>query len=253
MGISRQELKSRAKLTIRETKPSPLMVALVYTAILILFNYLQNRLLGINNMTYEEYYALIERAVESGRYFHVLNERFDFSTQSVLLRMAVQIVTTIIGAGFSLYCLRISRGIQSGVGTLLDGFGMVWKIVCLFILQSIFIFLWTLLFVFPGIVAFYRYRQALYLLLDHPDWSAMECIRTSRQMMHGRKMELFVLDLSFILWTLLTGFNIIGIFISIWLHIYQELTFVNYYNAILDAPVSRRGAERAEDNWTSHE
>lgn len=253
MGISRQELKSRAKLTIRETKPSPLMTALVYTGILMLFTYLQNRLLGIGNMTYEEYYALIERAAESGQYYYVLNEHFDFSAQAALLRFAIQAVTVLIGAGFSLYCLRISRGIQSGIGTLLDGFGMIGKILWLFVLQSVFIVLWSLLFFIPGIIAAYRYRQALYLLLDHPDWSPMECIRTSKQMMHGRKMELFILDLSFILWTFLTGFNIIGIFITIWLHIYQELTFVNYYNAILDAPLSRRGADREADSWTGHE
>ena len=250
MGISRQELKLQAKLTIRETKPNPLMVALVYTLILILFNYLQSRLLGGGSMTYDELYSLVEKALASGNtqaYYSVMSKYFDFSTQAMLLRLAIRVVTALVGAGFSLYCLRIARGVPSGIGTLLDGFGMIGKILAVLILQYVFIALWSLLLFIPGIVAAYRYRQALYLQLDHPDWSAMECIRTSKQMMHGRKWELFVLDLSFILWVFLTGFSVIGILVSIWLYIYQELTFVNYYNAILNAPISRRGAGQADD------
>ena len=68
---------------------------------------------------------------------------------------------------------------------------------------QLFTALWSLLFVIPGIIASYRYRMAVYLYLDDPDKGILDCIRESKEMMIGHKFELFVLDLSFILWFLL--------------------------------------------------
>lgn len=252
MGISREELKSQAKITIRETKPSPILVSVVYTAILVLFSILLYRILGIDHLGSEEYIEIVEQLVSDGDFHHVLDQYLDFSTQAILLQLAIRVVSVIVSAGFSIYCLRISRKIESSVGTLLDGFGMILKILGITILQSVFIFLWSLLFVFPGIIALYRYSQALYLQLDHPDWSPLECIRTSKQMMRGRKMELFVLEVSFILWSLLAGLSYIGIFISIWLYIYKELTLVNYYNTLLKNLSMQCDQDKNSDTWINH-
>lgn len=80
------------------------------------------------------------------------------------------------------------------------------------ILTGIFIFLWSLLLIIPGIIAAYRYRMALYLLLDNPNMSVYQCIRESKRMMVGHKAELFVLDLSFLGWYILSAVP----FVSIW-------------------------------------
>ena len=72
------------------------------------------------------------------------------------------------------------------------------------LLVQIYIMLWTLLFYIPGIVKSYSYAMTPYILLDKPELSATDAITESRKMMNGHKMELFILDLSFIGWILLS-------------------------------------------------
>ena len=68
------------------------------------------------------------------------------------------------------------------------------------LMTSLFTFLWSLLFVIPGIVKAYAYSMAYYIKLDHPDYGWNACITASRQLMDGHKWEKFVLDLSFLGW-----------------------------------------------------
>lgn len=70
-------------------------------------------------------------------------------------------------------------------------------------MQNLYIFLWTLLLVIPGIVKSYSYRMVPYIMAEQPDINYRDAIRISREMMDGEKMNTFVLDLSFILWGLL--------------------------------------------------
>ena len=71
------------------------------------------------------------------------------------------------------------------------------------LLQKLFIALWSLLFIVPGIIKGYSYRMAPYIRADHPEMSAMDCIRVSKAMMDGQKKNAFVLDLSFLGWIVL--------------------------------------------------
>ncbi len=71
------------------------------------------------------------------------------------------------------------------------------------LLVSLYTFLWSLLFIIPGIVKSYSYAMTPYILLDRPELSATDAIKESEKMMNGHKMDLFILDLSFIGWILL--------------------------------------------------
>ena len=71
-------------------------------------------------------------------------------------------------------------------------------------LEGLFIALWSLLFIIPGIVKAYSYRLVPYIISDNPDMSATEAITKSRELMKGNKWNVFVLDLSFILWAVLS-------------------------------------------------
>lgn len=71
------------------------------------------------------------------------------------------------------------------------------------IVKSIFLMLWTLLFIIPGIIKCYSYAMAEYLMARESDLTAMEAIQKSRTLMAGNKMRLFMLNLSFIGWILL--------------------------------------------------
>ena len=80
--------------------------------------------------------------------------------------------------------------------------------------RDIFIFLWTLLLIVPGIVKSYEYRMVPYVLAENPDLSREEAFALSKRMMDGDKMNAFILDLSFIGWAILTilTFGLVGIF-----------------------------------------
>lgn len=79
--------------------------------------------------------------------------------------------------------------------TLKQAFAFALKSVPVTLLMVVTIFLWTLLFVVPGIVKMFAYSQALFIKADHPDWSASKCIKYSDQMMRGRKGKCFLLML----------------------------------------------------------
>ncbi len=82
------------------------------------------------------------------------------------------------------------------------------------LLTDIFVVLWSLLLIIPGIVKSYSYAMVPFLLSDNPDLQPMDAIRKSSQMMDGYKWQAFVLDLSFIGWGILSmcTLGILGIF-----------------------------------------
>ena len=84
-------------------------------------------------------------------------------------------------------------------------FWVFWKTLVLYLLYTIKVWLWSLLFVVPGIIATFRYAQCFYLQVDHPDWGASQCIRESSRLMRGNKWKLFCVQLSFIGWMILAS------------------------------------------------
>ena len=73
--------------------------------------------------------------------------------------------------------------------------------------RDLYTFLWSLLFIIPGVVKAYEYRMIPYLLAENPEMSKEEAFAISKQMMSGQKWRTFVLDLSFFGWILLSGFT----------------------------------------------
>lgn len=105
-----------------------------------------------------------------------------------------------------------------------------WKAIGLILVEGILICLWSCLFYIPGIIKSFSYSQALNILNENPDMGIMDCITESRRMMDGHKMDLFVLQLSFIPWILLTCVTcgIAGIYV----YPYMTLTQMNFYHRI---------------------
>lgn len=113
----------------------------------------------------------------------------------------------------------------TGVGEILFSFksGYYGKTVVTMLLRNLYIFLWGLLFIIPGIIKSYEYRMIPYLLADAPDLSREEAFKISKELMDGQKMNAFVLDLSFIGWKLLSACTcgLLGIF---YVNPYQHAT-----------------------------
>lgn len=72
------------------------------------------------------------------------------------------------------------------------------------LLYTLYIFLWSLLFIIPGIIKKYAYAMSFYIAYDNPELSASEVLKESERMMKGNKGKLFILRLSFIGWILLS-------------------------------------------------
>lgn len=105
------------------------------------------------------------------------------------------------------------------------------NIVKTIFMRNLFTFLWFLLLIIPGIIKTYEYRMIPYLLCENPNLSFNEARAISAQMMDGEKWDTFVLDLSFILWHILSAvtFGLVGIF---WVGPYTAYTDVELFKAL---------------------
>lgn len=119
-----------------------------------------------------------------------------------------------------------SVGIEDAFGGFLN-FG---KALGLYLWQLLWVLLWSLLFIIPGIIKAYSYYMSFYILADHPEMSVREAMNESKRMTDGYKMDLFILDLSFMGWALLCVLTLgIGYF---WLFPYMQVTGANVYKKI---------------------
>ena len=114
-------------------------------------------------------------------------------------------VTGLVSLGYISLYISLLRGktptFEGSISAITENIGT--KFVST-LLVSLYTFLWSLLFIIPGIVKSYSYAMTPYILLDRPELSATDAIKESEKMMNGHKMELFILDLYFIGWILLS-------------------------------------------------
>ena len=126
-----------------------------------------------------------------------------------------------ITLGYATIMLQISRKQSSKFEQLFHGFKRFGVALGTFILSFIFIILWTLLLIIPGIIAFLRYSQIWYILSEDEYINPMDAIRKSTEMMVGNKWKLFCLYCRFMGWfilcilTLGLGFIVLGPYISV--------------------------------------
>ena len=124
------------------------------------------------------------------------------------------IFAAILAFGFSVTVLKATRDDEKRwFSDSFGGFRRPLEVMWLMVLMNLRVFLWSLVFLVPGIVAAYRYRQAWYLKSENPDWSAARCLKESGQMMKGHKGQAFALDLSYLGWFVLTTV-VLGIFLG---------------------------------------
>ena len=115
---------------------------------------------------------------------------------------------------------------------LFGGFNDFGQTFLLGFLSTLFISLWSLLFVIPGIVKTYSYSMIYYIKADHPEYDWKQCIDESRRIMNGHKMDLFLLQLSFIGWHILSVFTL-GI-LEIWILPWQKISETKFILEIKD-------------------
>lgn len=144
------------------------------------------------------------------------------------------IVSPPLSIGLILIYLGLLKGEEAKVGKMFEGFSYTGKSIWLSVLIAVFTMLWSLLLVIPGIVKSYSYAMAFYVLAENPEMTAREALNESKEIMNGHKMDLFILELSFILWILLVvvTFGIAAIYVVP----YMDLTVANFYQSIKRQP-----------------
>lgn len=136
--------------------------------------------------------------------------------------------------GVTNYSLKVVRKEDSNTGDLFKGFSSIFgKSIGLFVLEFVYLLLWTLLFFIPGIIKSYSYSMSFYLLRDNPELDSEEAITRSRKLMKGHKWELFVFDLSFIGWIILSMLTL-GILALFFVGPWMTLAHAKFYDSIKD-------------------
>lgn len=136
-----------------------------------------------------------------------------------------------VGIGYSNFNLDIIEGREARIGTIFDSFDQ-WKTGFVArLLSSIYVTLWSMLFVIPGIIASYSYSMMHFVMAENPDMGANEAIRESKRLMKGNKWRFFCLQLSFIGWELLAIFFTAGIGL-LWVVPYQQAAYAAFYRDI---------------------
>lgn len=98
------------------------------------------------------------------------------------------------------------------------------------LMRSLFVALWSLLFVIPGIIAEYSYAMSFFIRVDHPEYDWNTCLRESKRMMKGHKMDYFVLELSFLGWRIV-GALCLGVG-TLWVNSYIRATQAQFYEQL---------------------
>ncbi|MBM6723576.1 DUF975 family protein [Pseudoflavonifractor phocaeensis] len=257
MGFNRPEAKYRARMAMQGAYPHPMLVTLVYV---LLTSVITNVIMFFVSDPFTTAYLYILDGADVDEVY-----RYILTGPRVTVYLLVQLLITlylwVMQFGYTAYGLGLARRTGPGYRTLLEGFLNLGKALLVSFLTALFVVLWGLLGMVPGIVLTfvgalmgplglglvilgmvgmigggvalevvmsYRYRLAIYYLLDHPDMGVLESISNSKQTMKGKKIDLFVMDLSFLGWLILSVFTL-GI-LGLWVSPYLCASEANFYH-----------------------
>lgn len=134
--------------------------------------------------------------------------------------------------GLSMFYLGVWRRQQPAFETLFSGFQRYTQTLVGILWMYLMTFLWSLLFIIPGIVKSLAYSMTPYLLADYPDIEARRAIKVSEAITMGHKAEVFVMYLSFIGWHILGGLTF-GILEFLFVAPYQQISLAGLYEQLL--------------------
>lgn len=148
------------------------------------------------------------------------------------------VLGSVVQLGYVRFNLNLVDGRTAQLSDLFAYFNQLGGALVLRLLTGLFVALWSLLLVIPGIVAAYRYSAAPYIMAEDPGCGAMEALNRSKAMMDGHKMDLFLLDLSFIGWHLLNVFTLgLG---SLLLTPYTNAARAAFFRSLQNGPATAR-------------
>ena len=133
------------------------------------------------------------------------NNTFSGANSTPILAVPLFILGGVIQLGYAKYLLKQHNRQEAGISDLFSEFERFGQGFAQKFLRNLYTFLWSLLFIIPGIIKGLSYAMTPYLMAENPELSAQDAIRLSIQLMEGHKGDLFWLHLTFIGWDLLAA------------------------------------------------
>lgn len=149
---------------------------------------------------------------------------------AIVITVIYFVLGSIIQVGYARFNLELTDHRDPSFNALFAYFSN-WKTTAAAqLLKSVYILLWSLLLIIPGIIAGYSYAMTEYILAEHPELTASEAIDQSKQLMSGKRWRLFCLQISFIGWDILSALTLgIG---YLWLRPYKQVATAAFYREI---------------------
>lgn len=133
---------------------------------------------------------------------------------------------------YAIISLKVIDREKVNIEDAFSGFRNFINALGLLLWQQLWVLLWSLLLIIPGIIKAYSYSMCFYILADNPDIGIREALNESKRITQGYKMDLFILDLSFLGWGILSVLTLgIGFF---WLVPYMQVTMGNAYRRLVN-------------------
>ena len=182
--LDRREIKDEARALLRAAKVSPLR----FTALFLVIDRVLSE---------------ISTAVD-----YILEDALDLTAPTIQLpasslplsfiSILVALLSTVLIAGYSCYCLGVNRGREMPYESLFDAFPFAGRVILLELLQTLAILAGLMIFIVPGFVLLFAYAFSLYHLCEEPERGVFDALRRSRLALQGFKWRLFLLLLSFL-------------------------------------------------------
>lgn len=185
--------------------------------------------------------VLQELAAKLNREIQIGNLSFSLNWRSgSLFSFAAFIIGGVLQLGYCRFLLRQHDGRSVEFNDLFSQFDRFGAGFAQRFLRNLYVTLWSLLFIIPGIVKSYAYAMTPFIMAEHPNLTASQAINLSQQMMDGHKTDLFILDLTFLGWSILASlpFNL-GHLV---LNPYKNAAYAAFYRQL-----------QVENKYTSYE
>jgi uncharacterized membrane protein len=193
---SRADIKARAKAAFADQRQTVIYATLLF----VVFGILQTVLTSTST------YTTIWRN-SFGESFEVT--RFIRPAVSFPLSMISLFVITPLTVGLASFCIRVFKGETGSVDEMYGGaFARYGRNLGTMLLMVLYIILWAILLIIPGIIKALSYSMTPYILAENGRIGANDAIRLSARITNGRKMDIFVFGLNFLGWQILTGITL---------------------------------------------
>lgn len=222
--IARRALTGRWGVAIGSSIVASLLGGIYSANININFNYSDNETAGNSVFSWFSNLTGSQMVFLGAAGAFLLNMALVFS-------IARLFIGSIVGIGYARFNLDLVDNVTEARFATLFSYMRFWKVAIITrIVRTLYIVLWTLLFIIPGIIASYNYALTDYILAENPELTTKEALELSKKMMYGHRFRLFCLEFSFIGWAFLCVLSLgIGL---IWLLPYTEAAKAAFYRDV---------------------